>query len=165
MTAADQAIRKLAEEIAGKLEAAYLMGRRGDEFVTADELTPLREADLRVFLAEQQAALLGELAAKTEALSFSEMILLNVYSNAQKLPWQDIEALGRDGLKTARAALSGEAGKLAAEVIREAIEERKVELTHDGSDAYHRRHKPTAIRRRQAVDALLAATGKGERNG
>lgn len=34
------------------------------------------------------------------ALCHVDKLFLEIYSNAQKLTWEDIEELGRDGLKT-----------------------------------------------------------------
>jgi hypothetical protein len=157
----DQAIRKLAEEIAANEQADLY------PLDTHAEKRARWEACLRAFLAEHGAtALLGELAAKTEALG---NLSATVRGECPRLLDEDSGGSTHLYLSIERA-LSGEAGKLASEVIQAVIEEQALEkalLCEPGEVAASGGLGPAHeawSRRRAAVDALLAATG-GERNG
>lgn len=64
------------------------------------------------FFESQLTTTLSQLAAAMEALKKADALFLEVYSNAQKVPWQDIEAWGKAGLKVTEAALSPQEAKV-----------------------------------------------------
>jgi hypothetical protein len=144
-------IRKLAEEIAkGNMSWTPEFRPSPSHRRALKILTDRWEARLRAFLQDQQAKLLGEPAAMREAL-----IRLIAVANASYTPAQLYEAANQ-----ADAALSGEAGKLAGEVIQAAKE-----INWEFLEQIVPREHVSLWDLKAAVDALLAAAGKEERNG
>jgi hypothetical protein len=149
------AVRELSEEIAACPLACTtdaLLERAANKW----------EARLRAFLAEREAGMIGEMAALREALRTVSVGCAE--GGCQRVPAKVRERDGDDG--AIAAALSGEAGKLASAVLKEAALERKEEIVLRlgfGKEPSYERFERMRRARRAAVDALLAATGKGER--
>lgn len=183
MTALDP-IRTLAEEIAVE---------RRQPACDVTDLKPIAarwEDRLRAFVQDRQAEpspgqaeLLGELASRHEALfrldnALTELIdssdgVAGLHLNGDLAEWEELLPGGRfeqwlSCVSLVTPALSGEAGKLAAAVIQASIDLRLDELRGPKSarelNEMRRQLSPPLARFHAAVDALLAATGKGERN-